>query len=194
MSYPGKFFITNVKRQGSIMWEPLDKGYFGGIGILTVDHQVCVSAFVNNLINKFSALSDFVFQDVEVDSVGGKHRKPDISLWRVQERAMYGDSTPCLSEPLMVVEIVHTSSNVSYSARSVLDMLKANPSIQEAFIYNFTKRTWRRYTRSLVSQTEKGYEESSHSSLLNCDLMQFVAYDYTAERQELDVVNGKILL
>lgn len=193
MSSLGKFFITNVKRQGSIMWEPLDKGYLGGIGIPTVEHQAHISAFVNNLINRFHALSGFVFQDVEVDSVGGKHRKPDISLWRVQERARFGDTTPCLSEPLMVVEIVHSPSNISYSSRSILDMLKANPSIREAFLYDFTKRAWRRYTRELVASTDKGFEESSHSSLLYCDLMRFMAYDYTAERQELDVANGRII-
>ena len=70
--------------------------------------------------------------------------------------------------PLLTIEITHTTRNDRYSERTIYTAFKHFSSIEESFIYNFSTDTWTRYRR-----TPKGVEMEDgkdYSSVLKCYL------------------------
>lgn len=66
---------------------------------------------------------------------------PDISIW---EKVSVGKNP---INPLLSIEITHTTRNDRYSDETIQISFDTIPSLQEAFIYNYKEDSWTRYQR-----------------------------------------------
>ena len=97
------------------------------------------------------------------------HVEPDISIWKF---AQWNDSSLMLRSLQVVIEIVHTSRNVAYSTNVIHKIFLAQQTLNEAFIYDYSKKVWLRFTRTSDPKVPL-VEQSDWSRLLRKHLNRF---------------------
>ena len=121
-----------------------------GMASPTHTHQKLIGQIHKRYAEKFS--NDQMLLGVAV--VEEPERVPDISVWKHIGK---GDDD---SDPLMTIEITHTMQNDRYSEKSIIETFLYVPTLEEAFIYNYTSEVWIRYRREktgIVKENGKDY-------------------------------------
>ena len=136
-----------------------DKRITEGIAYLdgvnnTFEHQMIQARIFRNYLKQFD---DAIL--TETNLADDVRIVPDISIW-----GEYQYETKTISNPLLTIEITHSTRNNRYSKKAIEKSFSHVPSLQESFIYNYKKDQWTRYRR-----TDKGIEKDDgkdHSQVL----------------------------
>ena len=141
---------------------------FQGLGMSapTVTHQRVLGKMHINYLKKFGNDDNCLLGVAVMDA---PERIPDISIW---ENVYEVDGETFADNPLLTIEITHTTRNDKYSAKSIRETFAYLPTLREAFIYNYATNKWTRYRR-----TDKGVEkedDKDHSQVLGIYLHTLV--------------------
>ena len=126
-------------------------------------HQYVVGCIFKNYLMKYDG--NHILMGVSVNKK--PEIIPDLSVW---EEPVGQGKDP--KNPLLIIEVTRTSRNDKYSDGSIRRAFEWVPSLQEAFIYNFTEEKWIRYR---VEKEEVIKEENKDfSKILSCHLSTLV--------------------
>ena len=139
--------------------------YLEGLGMPapTFTHQFIINRINNNFVKRFPK-SSYNF-NCGMGICDNPEIIPDICLWEFVDKDNF--ETPP-QNPLLEIEITHTKQNDKYSENSIKNAFKFVPSLQEAFLYNYTDKIWYRYKKingQIIKEAKKDY-----SSILKCHL------------------------
>ncbi len=118
-----------------------------GMGVAPHLHQLCANLIMYGLMNrvpKHLRLNFLPDSTVKEDLKEGEKRiRPDISYYT---KASYRKGDCNHSNLLFVVEVVNVNG-VGYSTRRIKELFHREPSLQEAFLYNYEEKKWTRFLR-----------------------------------------------
>ncbi len=141
--------------------------YKRGLGMpLPCDnHQDVIYFLFKNLEKKVpKRVRPFLRQNRTADDVKGKNEiVPDISLF---SKMSFDKEKNCwqYSDIVLNIEVVR-NSGVKYSTEGIDKLFKRCKTLKEAFLYNYEKQDWIRYTRQNDGEIKS--EESDFSLLLH---------------------------
>ncbi len=119
-----------------------------GMGACPHKHQMCVGVIHNRLVDKLSAkyrinfLIDSTVTEVEWQE-GERRVRPDISFYA---KVNVTKDEVEHSNLLFVVEIVRCGGE-NYSTERIKELLNKSKTLREAFIYNYEKNEWIRFSK-----------------------------------------------
>ncbi len=89
---------------------------------------------------------------------GEKKIRPDISYYA---DASYANGDCNHANLTFVVEVVNTNG-VAYSTGRIRELFRREPTLEEAFLYNYEERSWKRFLRENgnVDENEKSYSKT----------------------------------
>lgn len=89
---------------------------------------------------------------------GEKKIRPDISYYA---DASYANEDCNHANLTFVVEVVNTNG-VAYSTGRIRELFRREPTLEEAFLYNYEERSWKRFLREngTVDENEKSYSKT----------------------------------
>ena len=133
--------------------------YLEGLGMPapSFTHQRIINRININFVRRFPRSAHLMLLGVDVNSA--PELFPDISFWQFVDK---DDLNVPPQNPMLSIEITHTRQNGKYSENSILKAFASVPSLQEAFLYNYTDDVWYRYKRSNSNVVKvKGQDYSS---------------------------------
>ncbi len=136
-------------------------------------HQWWVNKICNGIIQRFPGLENRITSDslVKTDNGIRAYRAPDISIYD-QGFSNFYETDDC-SDLRFAIEVVHSRPNFRYSKTSIEEVALDNPTLSEAFIYDFSKNAkekWSRYDPNTGKWTN-----TSKSSFLRMDMEDLVS-------------------
>ena len=133
--------------------------YLEGLGMPapSFTHQRLIDRMKINFSNRFAKAAHHLL--VGVDISDSPEIFPDLSLWQIVDKF---DLIAPPRNPLLSIEITHTRQNDKYSENSIRKSFACVPTLQEAFLYNYTDNVWCRYKLSKSGIVkEQGQDYSS---------------------------------
>lgn len=130
-----------------------------GLGMTgpTYMHQYVVGRIFKNFVMKYDG--DHILMGVAVNDK--PEIIPDLSIWKVP---VCVNSDP--KDPIITIEVTHILRNDKYSEKNIRRTFDLIPSLQEAFIYNYSKQIWVRYRVENDKVVKEENKDFSH--LLSC--------------------------
>ncbi len=150
----------------------------------STSHQWWVNKICNSILRFFPGLENRVTSDSIVRTGNGTkaYRAPDISIYDKGLTNFY--EIDYCDGLRFAIEVVNSRRNFRYSQRSIEEVALDNPSLTEAFIFDFSQGAKSRWTR--FDPDERAWTKSSLSTFLKIDLEEttMLRQTYAADTDE----------